>query len=335
MQRCPPTPDWLAAKVAELRATAWSTRTTRPVCRTFHLLVFLAVLTPALLATENGTTDFPNGGEDFLAAAMPPPGWYGWMTYNRYAADTLTDNAGHMPLYRFDLQVNAIVPRLDWVKPVSVLGADRWGTLLILPLLDVDLMLSPVPGVTVSGRKRGPGDMAFGNGLHWTFHDFEMINSFDVNAPTGAYHASDPANPGRNRWVFRLNTLGTWRPAPDWDVSYRLMWDYNFKNPDTDYRSGQTVYLNWAVGWKPKPQMTVGLAGYFLRQITDDHQAGQVVGPGGNRVQVDGLGPAMKYFLPNHVLLTMKYFREFNARNHPQGEQFWFEVTVPLGPGPK
>lgn len=74
-------------------------------------------------------------------------------------------------------------------------------------------------------------------------------------------------------------------------MSYRLHWDYNFENSTTDYVSGQTVYLNWAVGGQPQPQMTVGLAGYFLRQITDDRQGGRIVA-GGNRVQVDGIGPS-------------------------------------------
>jgi len=236
-----------------------------------------------------------------------------------------------MPLAGFDLRVNALVPRLDWVKPVSVLGADRWGTLFVVPMLDLDLALSPVPGVTVKGRKRGLGDLTIGNGLHWTFPTFDMVNAVDVVVPTGNYDAADFVNPGQNKWVFRLNHMGTWHPAPAWDVSYRLHWDYNFSNSATDYHSGQTVYLNWAIGWKPRPQMTVGLAGYYLRQVTDDRQAGHVVGPDGNRTRVDGIGPCVKYFLPNHVMLTAKYFREFNARNHPEGDQFWLQVTVPLG----
>jgi len=301
-----------------------------------HLFVLTAALAlpPVLRATEGGSTAFPNGGEDFLVAAMPPPGCYGWLTFNQYSAGHLADNSGQMSLVSFDLRVNALVPRLDWVKPVSVLGADRWGTLFVVPMLDLDLALSPVPGVTVKGRKRGLGDLTIGNGLHWTFPTFDMVNAVDVVVPTGNYDAADFVNPGQNKWVVRLNHMGTWHPAPAWDVSYRLHWDYNFSNSATDYHSGQTVYLNWAIGWKPRPQMTVGLAGYYLRQVTDDRQAGHVVGPDGNRTRVDGIGPCVKYFLPNHVMLTAKYFREFNARSHPEGDQFWLQVTVPLGPPP-
>ena len=334
MNRSSSSPRHATAKAVALPAP------TRPVAPEIYRRILLGVaagfgLPLTLLATESGTTAFPNGGEDFLVAGMPPPGWYGWLSYNRYAADRLTDDSGQMPVYRFDLTVNAIVPRLDWVKPVSILGADRWGTLFVLPLLDLDLALSPVPGVTLKGARRGLIDLTIGNDLHWTLPKFDMINAVDLVVPIGAYDATDLVNPGQNRWVVRLNHMGTWHPDPAWDISHRLHWDYNFNNSATDYHSGQTLYLNWAAGWKPVPPLMVGLAGYFLRQITDDRQAGHVVGPDGNRVRVDGIGPCVKYFLPNHVMLTAKYFREYDARNHPKGSQFWCYVIVPLGPGPK
>jgi hypothetical protein len=298
-----------------------------------RLAVFLC-LPLSSLATENGTTAFPNGVEDFLVAAMPPPGIYGTTYFNRYEANSLADDAGDMTLESFRLQVNALTERVDWVRPVSVLGADRWGTLILVPWLDLDLELSPAPGVEIKASNRGLGDITIGNGLHWTFPNFEMVNALDVGVPTGAYEPSDLVNPGLNHWVIRLNTLGTWRPSPAWEVSYRLHTDFNFRNPDTGYVSGETVYLNWAAGWKPAPPLTVGLAGYFLRQVTDDREDGHIVGPDGNRVRVDGVGPCIKYMLPSHIILTAKYFTEFDARNHPKGDQVWLYVIVPLGSPP-
>lgn len=262
---------------------------------------------------------------------MPPPGVYSFTYYNRYSADSVADNSGNMDLSSFRFRVDAVTERVDWVRPVSFLGADRWGTLLLMPWVDLNLSLSPVPGVVVKGSKSGLGDLDLGNGLHWTFPNYEMVNAFDLSIPTGAYEASDLVNPGLNHWAFRLNNMGTWRPAPDWEFSYRLHTDFNFKNPATDYVSGETVYLNWAAGWKPIPPLTAGLAGYFLNQISDDRQGGHVVGPDGNRVRVDGIGPCFKYMLPSHVILTAKYFHEFDARNHPLGNQIWFYVIVPLG----
>lgn len=294
-----------------------------PVGLVPRLLLALAAIPGVGFATEGGTTAFPNCGEDFLVAAMPPPGWYGLVYFNRYTADRLADDAGRMPLRRFDLAVNALTPRLDWVKPAAVLGADRWGTLVVLPLLDLDLTLSPAPGVVLHGAKRGFGDLTIGNGLHWTLKHYEMVNAVDIVIPTGSFAAGDLVNPGRNQWVLRLNHMGTWFPEPAWDLSYRLHWDCNRENPDTRYRSGQTVYLNWAIGWKPASATTLGLAGFFLRQITDDRQEGAPPISGGNRLRAAGIGPAVRYAGPHGVMLTLKYFRDFDVRNRPRGEQLW------------
>lgn len=294
-------------------------------------LLALACLPVTGVAIENGATAFPNGGEDFLVGAMPPPGWYGIIYGTGYRADFVADHTGNMPVHGFNLAVNALTPRLDWVKPVSIFGADRWGTLFVMPLLDLDLTIEPVPGVSLRGSKRGVGDLTIGNGLHWTFPNFEMINAFDLSIPLGSYDASRLVNPGLNRWVTRLVHIGTWRPHPDWEVSYRLHTDFASRNSATDYTSGQTVYFNWAAGWKPQPSTTIGLAGYSLRQIADDRSGGRSVGPDGNRGRVDAIGPCLKYFLPNHVMLTAKYFHEFNARSRPRGDQLWLYVAVPLG----
>src|SRR3979411_3022057 len=100
-------------------------------------LLALALASRTASATEHGTTSFPSGGDDFLVAAMPPPGWYGIVYGNRYTDDEL------------GLRVKAVALRLDGVKPVTIFGADRWGTLLVLPLRD---------GSTPGGSRRGAGD---------------------------------------------------------------------------------------------------------------------------------------------------------------------------------
>ena len=196
--------------------------------------------------------------------------------------------------------VDAIALRLDWVKPVTIFGADRWGTLVAVPLLDVPF-------------RRGVGDLTIGNGLHWTFAGYHAMLAADVVLPTGARDI------GRNQWVFRLNHMGTWFPSERWDVSYRLHTDINLRNRDTGYRSGQTVYLNLAVGYKPTQATTIGVSSYALQQVTDDD-------PGGNRIAVRGIGPAVKHFFSNGVFVTASWYRESGARNRPQGDNVWLYV---------
>ena len=289
--------------------------------RTLAGLLGLSIAFGAV-AAENGATSFPSGGEDFLVAGMPPPGFYGIAYGNRYRADRVAGESGDLPFERFDLRVNALALRLDWVKPVTAFGADRWGTLLVLPLLDIELAASPAPGVRIAGSKRGAGDLTLGNGLHWTWPTYQAILAVDVVMPTGAYDRADTVNPGRNQWVLRLNHMGTWFPADRWEVSYRLHADHNFRNLDSGYRSGPSAYLNLAAGWKATPATTVGISSYFLKQFSDDRLEGRVVG-GGNRLAVRALGPAVKHFFPGGIFVAASYYTESGARNGPRGENFW------------
>ena len=290
--------------------------------RTLVAGLVLTISTYPVCATENGATSFPNGGEDFLVAAMPPPGFHGIAYLNRYRADRVAGESGDLAI-PFDLRVNALALRLDWVKPASILGADRWGALVILPLVDADLSATPIPGVTISGRRRGMGDLTVGNGLHWTLHSFHAVAALDIVAPTGRYGANEAVNIGRNQWVVRFNQMGTWFPSEAIDVSYRAHVDINFRNRDTDYRSGTTAYLNLAIGWKPGPSTTVGVSSFVLKQLADDRQHGALIGPDGHRLASRGIGPAVKHFLPDGMFIAARGYREHGARNGPRGTILW------------
>lgn len=294
--------------------------------RTVAVSLALSFASVAAQATENGTTSFPSGNDDFLVAAMPPPGWYGIVYTNRYRADHLAGANGDVPLPRFDLRVNAAALRLDWVKPVTILGADRWGTLLVLPLVGVDVAVTGPDGTRTTASKSGQGDLTFGNGLHWTLGSYHAVLAVDVVFPTGRYAATDAANIGRNQYVVRLNHMGTWFPTEHWDISYRAHTDFNFRNRDTGYKSGQTAYLNFAAGWKPTPQATVGLTSYVLKQVTDDRLHGARVGPDGNRLAARGIGPGAKYFFPNGMFVTASWYKESGVRNAPRGNSLWVYV---------
>ena len=293
-----------------------------PNCRIAKSFFLLAITVHPLAsnATEGGAAAFPPGGEDFAAALMPPPGWYGELLANRYRATTLKgDNGGTLPV-AFNLKVLAMTSKLVWIKPVGVLGADNWGTVLILPTLDIDVALSPAPGVRLQDHHRGFADIALGNALHWTFPQFQMVNALDLVFPTGTYNKIRLANPGQNRAVFRLVHAGTWLPAPAYELSYRLNWDHHRRNTDTSYLSGQLLNVNYAVGWKPQPNTVIGLAGYLYRQLTDDELSGQ---PIGNRMQINAVGVAVKHFFPTGQFLDIKWYRESGNRNTAQGNAFW------------
>jgi hypothetical protein len=296
--------------------------TISPACRIAPLVLAMTLAARPMQATgtEGGVTAFPPGGEEFGAATMPPPGWYGELMANRYRATKLKDDNGATLPMPFNLDVSALTTKLAWIKPAGVLGADNWGTLLIIPLLDVDVALSPAPGVHLHDRHRGLGDITFGNGLHWAWPQFQMVNAVDIAFPSGNYDKDRLANPGQNRGVFRVVHAATWTPMAAIEFSYRLNLDHHLRNSATDYRSGDLLNFNVALGWKPDPATSIGLAGYGYRQFNDDELHGQKIG---NRIRVNGLGVAARHFFPTGQFLDLKWYRESANRNAAEGNIVW------------
>jgi len=104
------------------------------------------------------------------------------------------------------------------------------------------------------------------------------------------------------------------------------MYDFNEKNDDTNYKSGQVFHADYAAGWNAGP-LTAGIGGYVLRQTTDDRVGGMRVGSDGFRGRVFAVGPELKYnFDP--IQVWFQYQREFSARNRPQGDNFWLKTVI-------
>lgn len=300
---------------------------TRPRYQLALALLTLAAM-PAGWAMEYGKPSVNDSVDDFLLAAMPPPGTYGIVYLTRYTSSLLADNAGNSSVDNFDLTANAIVPRADWIRPTSILGADRIGNAIVAPYLDVHLKLSPAPGVERSDSQSGFGDIAILTGLHWTIGDYQMLNGFDVICPTGSFDATRLVNLGLNHWTIRLNHFGTWLPQNEWEVSYALRYDYNFENPNTHYTSGQMGYGEAAVAYLATPDLRLGVIGVLIRQLNGD--SAPSVPPGGNKYSVNALGFGGNYALGHGVFVTAKYVDELAAKNTPRGQLVEVYFAFPL-----
>ena len=82
-----------------------------------------ALMGPAL-ATEGGGGAYPNGAEDFMAGALPPPGTYfkNYVVY--YNASKFKDNNGNDLIPDFKLTAAADVLRFIHVTDYKILGAN-------------------------------------------------------------------------------------------------------------------------------------------------------------------------------------------------------------------
>lgn len=293
----------------------------------FHFIrmagaVAIAGTSASALATEGGGGIYPNGAENYMVGAVPPPGTYVLVYGSRYEANTLRDNSGNRIPVDFHVRATALAPRLVWVTDTRI-GGGQLAFHAIAPIVDLS--------VSVAGNRdsrTGLGDITFGPAL--AYHaspNFHYVFGLDVNAPTGSYRKGELANIGRNYWNLEGVAAMTYVQPAGINADVKLMYDFNARNKDTDYRSGQEFHADFALGWGMGNGWTVGAGGYVYRQTTSDSQAGTTVS--GNRGRAMALGPSVK-FDGGKWLVTAKYEKEISVRNRAEGGGFAFKAVLPF-----
>ncbi len=195
---------------------------------------------------------------------------------------------------------------------------------LIDPLVDLK--------VEVNGQsqsKQGLGDIIFGPALG--FHHSEKLHSIlalDLIAPTGRYDRGDLANIGRNYWDIEPVLAISYIDPAGLNIDVKTMYDFNLENPATDYRSGQELHMDYAIGWGLGNGWVVGVGGYAYRQITDDRQDGETIED--NKGRAFAIGPSVKYTSKDGWFLTAKWEQETQVRNRAEGDAYWLKLTVPF-----
>lgn len=274
-------------------------------------------------ATEGGgLAAYPDGLENFLVGALPPPGvhtliYAGTARYNRLRGD---DGSSIGPP-DFKVTVNAVVPRVVWVTGQSVLGG-QLAFEALLPLLDVKVRAGGA-----SFHSSGAGDLVLGTAVGW--HHSPALHSvlgLDVYLPTGQYDRQDPSSLGKNAVTLQpVYAVSRIDPA-GWNADLKLMWDINRRNSDTQTRSGQAVHADFAGGWGLGNGWVMGAAGHTFQQLSDDSGPAAAAG----KAQAWALGPSLRYATAQGFMFTAKLQREFSVRNRPEGTQFYVKASLPF-----
>jgi hypothetical protein len=264
-------------------------------------------------ATEGGGGAYPNGAEDFMSGAVPPPGTYFINYFNFYSPGSFRDKDGRKAPFDFDADIYANVFRLIHVTPYKVLGG-YWGMHVFLPLVKMDVHKSPGG----SGNNAGIGDIIVDPFiLSWHGQNWHLATGVDIYCPTGSFDKGRVANVGRNYWTFEPIVSGTYVSDGGYEVSAKFMYDFNTRNTDTDYRSGQEFHVDYTVG-KKFGGLSLGAGGYYYQQTTEDKTSGYNYGKG----MTLSVGPQAKYDYKN-MSLSFKYLFEVDTENRPQGNNLW------------
>ncbi|MBS7723980.1 transporter [Pseudomonas lalucatii] len=283
-------------------------------------IFFLAVsLCPLAGATEGGGGAYANGADSFMVAALPPPGNY-LVSYNAYyRADEF---ANPSPVFdSFKVESYASVLRAIHVSDKKILGGN-WAMLAFLPYVNVDLDMG-----FASQRRGGMGDIIVDPfAIGWHSGNWHWAVGMDIYLPTGRYDKDQLVNIGRNYVTLEPIFAFTYRNPAGYEFSMKTMFDYNFENTDTNYRSGKELHADFiaAKHWGP---WAVGVGGYAYQQVTGD-RGGAVFGDFKGRVYA--LGPQVSYTGPTGFNISGKFQHEFDARNKPEGDKLWITFSFAL-----
>jgi hypothetical protein len=297
------------------------------VFRKFLLISIVAVCVPLFTvalavnagATESGGGAYPNGAEDFMSGALPPPGTYLLYYLNYYTASSFKDKNGDDLIPDFKVNAVANVFRLVHVTKYQILGAS-WGVQALLPVVHLDVKF---PGA--SDDRWGNGDLIVDPFLlGWHSKNLHVTAGIDIYIPIGTYDQNRLANAGRNYWTFEPVIGATYLSDNGLEVSGKFMYDFNTENNDTNYRSGQEFHFDYTLGYHMDKNLALGLGGYCYWQVSDDELNGVTVGPDGFKGRVYAVGPQVQYNYKN-MSLALKWQREFGAEYRPEGNNFWLK----------
>lgn len=298
--------------------------TTRQRLRSAALALLACFACTTASASEGGGTVYPNGADNFMAGALPPPGTYGMLFATRYTADRVNGPGGNnLNVPGFKVTANVLAPRFIWVTGSKVMGGD----LVLHAIAPIVNLKVSVAGV--SQTKTGLGDLTVGPGIG--YHHSPNLHSLvglDFYLPTGSFDRTNLANIGRNYWAIEPLYIVSYIDPKGFNADIKSGWIVNGRNKDTDYRSGQEFHFDYSLGWGFGNGWTAGAGGYYWHQLTSDKLAGATVA--NSKGKTFAIGPSVKYDSGKGWFVTLKWQKETMSRNRAQGDAFWLKAVFPL-----
>ncbi len=298
----------------------------------FFRSFWIAAVFSLLISSQGwagGGQHYPNGAEDFMVGALPPPGTYLVNYMMLVQKNSLRDNSGNSLPADFNASVFVEVPRLIYVSPYSLFGASLAAHVFV-PFYSADVTASStaIPPLNFDKNDKGIGDIIFSPlVLGWHFGpELHAVFALDMWAPTGNYDKNNPATQilSKNHWTFEP-VLAVSYLKEGFDLSAKLMYDFNTRNSDTKTDPGQEFHFDWAAGYGLKNGLSGGVVGYNYWQTTDDEVNGLKVAD--NKSQVGGIGVGIKYWPKmGPFSMTIKQYWEYGAKNIATGPQTQFKI---------
>jgi hypothetical protein len=200
------------------------------------------------------------------------------------------------------------------------------GTLSVPPLAPIGFSRSD----TFNDSVTGVGDLYPQFAVRWNSGVNNYMTYVTGDIPVGSYDSSRLSNIGLGHGAIDGGAGYTYfDPQSGHEFSAVTGFTYNFTNPSTNYQSGVDWHLDWGASQFLSKQFSVGLVGYFYRQVSGDSGSGDRVGS--FQSGVTGIGPQMAFIFPagqTQAYLNLKVYKEFDATNRPSGWNAWAVLSL-------
>lgn len=232
----------------------------------------------------------------------------------------------NVPLVTANRDFNAIEPAgtVSGQPPVSALPPQLQGA---VGAVAAAVNKQVQAGAAALNAKNNTEVTGFGDtdlSVTWIRHQDRMkvAAGLTLSVPTGKYDSARGPNPGLGYYTLRPSAAVTYNLNPNhtdtnWDagvtVGGRVTFGMNSVNQDTNYRSGNFLYLEGAV-MKVWGQWGLGLNLSGTQQVTDDTGTGAPAD--GFRYRNYAVGPFLAYKLPlKDAGINLSFSQNFGSRN--------------------
>ena len=286
-------------------------------------------------ASEGGTSNYLPGFQDILSGILPPPGTYLKQYFMNYEGNVSRVVAEGRIEANAKLRTPLSLSAFSHVTKSKVLGSNyAFGA--VIPILKARLSAtieSPAPVRNFDKSTTGLGDIVLAPVvLGWHNGRSHKLAQFVVYVPSGNYNVERLVNSGLNRWAIEFDYWYTFLDLKKGiEIDLAPGYTIPFRNPDTDYTSGQELHIDYAALKRFPNKLGLGLTGFAFWQTTPDSGSGAKLGSFKGRTF--GIGPLITYdaaIKNTSLTLIGKYISEFGTQHRFEGNSGWLELSLAL-----
>ena len=310
------------------------------ICRhrtdTAAALVLAATISGGSWAAEGGGSSYLQGTYgDFAAAVVPAPGMYLRNDVIYYDA-----GIGARPIS------GGLDPGFDqklWMDRLTLGGFSERG--IFGGKIGLELQLPYVFDLTVAQHPGGPPFDSFGSPrdhdmgdpvlkpqLAWGSGPHYSKLSLGIVIPLGTHDDDTVVSIGRHYWSFDPSFTYSFLSDTGWDFSATFGYMMNLENNLTgpNYETGDEWHIDALFGKHFGEHFSLGIAGYWYDQLTDDE--GPIPPPleSGYRSQGAGFGPAFRFGSKNFSVVG-KWLYDAQAENRLDGDLYMLSFVAHFG----